>query len=207
MHPNPVFRKTETHKNIAFAQQRSFGILTVNHDDGPLVSHIPFSLSDDGLFVEAHLVRSNPILRLLDQPIKAVIAVSGADAYISPDWYDVDNQVPTWNYVAVHLRGALEKRDHEELPGVLDRLSALMEDRLHPKKPWVTSKMDVDIYEKMRRQIVPISMNISDIEGTWKLNQNKTPQARAGAIEGLNSSDIGLEIATLAQYMKDIPDE
>ena len=97
MHPNPIFRKTETAKNIAFARMRCFGILSVNSDDGPLLSHIPFILTEDGASLEAHLVRSNPILRLLDTPQKAVIAVSGPDAYISPDWYLVADQVPTWN--------------------------------------------------------------------------------------------------------------
>jgi len=57
--------------------------------------------------VHAHLVRSNPIAQCLRAgERKAVLAVSGPDAYVSPDWYArMPDQVPTWNYVAVHLRG------------------------------------------------------------------------------------------------------
>ena len=202
MHPNPVFRKTETEKNITFARQRSFGILSVNSEDGPLLSHIPFRLSEDGKYLEAHLVRSNPILRLLETPQKAVIAVSGPDAYISPDWYGVDDQVPTWNYIAVHLRGALRRLDASELHDILERLSASMEERLLPKTPWVTDKMTPDVYAKMQRMIVPIGMEVTQIDGTWKLGQNKPDQVRMGAADGLKSSDIGSEIETLAEHMQ-----
>ncbi len=124
MHPNPLFRGVEAARNIAFARSRGFGVLSVNGADGPLLSHVPFVLEPGGDVAELHLVRSNPIVRALAQPADAVIAVSGADSYVSPDWYGVDDQVPTWNYVAVHLRGRLEQLPPEELRGVLDRLSA-----------------------------------------------------------------------------------
>lgn len=204
MHPNPIFRKTETTKNIAFVRQRSFGILSVNAEDGPLLSHIPFNLSQDGIYLEAHLVRSNPILRLLEMPQKAVIAVSGPDAYISPDWYGVDDQVPTWNYVAVHLRGTLRRLEDRELHGILERLSASMEAHLHPKKPWTINKMNQDVYEKMQRQIVPIGMDVSDIQGTWKLGQNKSPSAILGAADGVDVSEVGSQNTDLAGLMRDV---
>ncbi|MGB7288311.1 MAG: FMN-binding negative transcriptional regulator [Salaquimonas sp.] len=207
MHPNPIFRKTETEKNISFARDRSFGILSVNSEDGPLLSHIPFQLSEDGNYLEAHLVRSNPILRLLEEPVSAVVAVSGPDAYISPDWYGVDDQVPTWNYVAVHLRGMLHKLDQDELHGVLERLSAAFEARLLPKKPWVTDKMDQDIYQKMQRQIVPIGFEVSDIQGTWKLSQNKIATAISGAANGVETAGVGSETDTLVQLMRGQLDE
>jgi len=201
MHPNPAFRKTPKDRNVAFARERSFGVLAVNAEGGPLISHIPFQLSDDGSYLEAHLVRSNPIVRLLKNPVEAVIAVSGADAYISPDWYGVDNQVPTWNYVAVHVRGTLSQLDDQELRGILDRLSAVMESRLAPKRPWEIKKMDMDVYERMSRQIVPVGLAVSDIQGTWKLSQNKPSNARSGAAEGVEAARFGAETDELAKLM------
>jgi len=201
MHPNPVFRKTTTDKNIEFARQRSFGIVSINAENGPLMSHIPFQLSEDGKYLEAHLVRSNPIVRLLKEPTPAAIAVSGGDAYISPDWYGVDDQVPTWNYVAIHLRGTLKLLEQQELHGVLERLSAAMEQRLAPKAPWKINKMDADIYEKMQRQIVPIAMDIEDIQGTWKLSQNKPDKVREGAMSGVENARIGTGIDEIVRLM------
>jgi len=205
MHPNPAFRQTPRDRNIEFVQRRSFGMLSINSADGaPLISHIPFQLSDDGTYLEAHLVRSNPILRLIGEGIEAVIAVSGSDAYISPDWYGVDNLVPTWNYIAVHLRGQLKQLSHSELHGVLERLSGAMETRLEDKKPWTIDKMDEQVYERMQRQILPIAMDVTEINGTWKLGQNKSDEARLGAAENVARSTMGSETQMISNLMKSV---
>ncbi len=153
MHPNPVFRKTEIVQNLAFARDRSFGTLSINAEDGPLIAHVPFQVSDDGRYLEAHLVRSNPIARTLKEPQKAVVAVSGGDGYISPDWYGVPDQVPTWNYVAVHLTGTLSRLPQDTMREMLDRQSAAIEEQLLPKTPWKTDKMTPEVLESMMRMI------------------------------------------------------
>ncbi len=204
MHPNPAFRKTPTEQNVEFARERSFGTLAVNSENAPLISHVPFLLSPDGRYVEMHLVRSNPIVRLLKDPIEAVVAVTSSDAYVSPDWYGVENQVPTWNYVAVHLRGQLRLLDQNELHGVLERLSAHMEERLTPKAPWKIVKMDTEVYAKMQRQIVPIALQVSDIQGTWKLSQNKSDEVRKAAAAGLRNGSVGVQVGDLAGLMERI---
>ena len=202
MHPNPAFRKTEKQDAIAFARQRCFGMLSINADPSPLISHIPFQVSQDGSYIETHLVRSNPILRSLSDPSAAVIAVSGPDAYISPDWYGVEQQVPTWNYVAVHLRGILRRLPQDDLRGVLDRLSGEMERRLLPKPVWGLEKLTDETFAKMSRMIVPIAMDVREINSTWKLGQNKPAGAMMGAAEGLDGSGFGSEVSALSVMMK-----
>ena len=202
MHPNPAFRGEETDRNIAFARQRGFGTLAINRPDGaPLLSHVPFVLSDYGILLEAHLVRSNPILRLTDEPVDAVMAVTGPDAYISPDWYGVDDQVPTWNYVAVHLRGKLQRLPDARLHDILERTSGHFESMLAPKSVWTTAKMDQEKYSRMLRQIVPVAMQVETVDGTWKLSQNKPDSARLGAAEALATSQAGTEIAAMRDLM------
>lgn len=202
MHPNPAFRTATRARNIAFVRGRSFGVLAVNSDDGPLLSHVPLVLEEDGGSVELHLVRSNPILRLPDTPRPAVIAVQGPDGYVSPDWYGIDDQVPTWNYVAVHLRGQMTRLPRDELRRVLDRLSAQFEARLAPKPPWRAAKMTSDVLERMMRMIVPCRMQIDSIDGTWKLGQNKDDAVRLRAAEGVATAGIGSELAALAEFMR-----
>ena len=203
MHPNPSFRKESDTRNIEFARERAFGTLAVNANDGPLLSHIPFLLMEDGKTIELHLVRSNPIIQSLKQaPQKGVISVLGGDSYISPDWYFVDDQVPTWNYIAVHLRGTIELLPQDEIHNVLERLSASMETRLLPKKPWLSSKMDQDIYQNMLRQIVPVRMAVTEINGTWKLSQNKPEEVRMNAAKGVAENSMGSELALLSKLMK-----
>ncbi|MCA0870350.1 FMN-binding negative transcriptional regulator [Seohaeicola saemankumensis] len=199
MHPNPVYHTASRAENMAFAAERAFGVLTVAVDGAPLLSHVPFVLLED--VVDLHLVRSNPIARALGQPLQAVIAVSGPDSYVSPDWYGIDDQVPTWNYVAVHLSGTLELRPQEELRDVLDRLSARFEDRLRPKLPWTADKMDAQALERMMRMIVPCRLRIEAVDGTWKLSQNKPDAVRERAAGQMRGFGIGAEVADLAGLM------
>ena len=119
MHPDPAFRKVSDQATLAFVRDRSFGTLAVTAEGGPLLSHVPFLMSEDGASADLHLVRSNPIARLDDVP--AVIAVSGPDGYVSPDWYGIGDQVPTWNYVAVHLRGRLGRLPDDAMRDMLER--------------------------------------------------------------------------------------
>lgn len=204
MHPNPIFRKESEDRNLAFVRDRAFGTLAINADEGPLLSHIPFLMMEDNQSIELHLVRSNPIVRALGSPQLAVISVLGGDSYISPDWYLIDDQVPTWNYIAVHIRGQLELLPDDALHGVLTRLSASMETRLEPKKPWVSDKMDQDVYQRMLRQIVPVKMTIKSIDGTWKLSQNKSDEVRLNASKAVGENGMGSELSSMSEHMKEV---
>lgn len=202
MHPNPVYHTADAAQNLAFARDRGFGILAVAGDAAPMLSHVPFLISDDGAEVDLHLVRSNPIARALAAPRPARIAVCGADSYVSPDWYGMPDQVPTWNYVAVHLTGTLELRPADELRAVLDRLSAMFESRLVPKPAWTAAKMPPEALERMMRMIVPCRLTLTGVDGTWKLAQNKTAEARRSAADRVSSDGIGSERALLADLMR-----
>jgi len=201
MHPNPIYRQTGAAQNLGFARDRAFGILSINGPDGPLMAHVPFLLAPDDTALDLHLVRSNPIARALAEPQSAVIVVSGPDSYISPDWYGITDQVPTWNYVAVHLRGTLALLPQADMRDMLDRQSAHFENMLRPKQPWHTSKMTPDALDRMMRQIVPCRMTITSVDGTWKLNQNKPDAARLRAATQVQSSAIGSDTGMLAGLM------
>lgn len=202
MHPNPAFRGTETADNIAYARERGFGVLAVNGADAPMMSHIPFLLSKDGATADLHLVRSNPISRSLKEATPARIAVSGPDSYISPDWYRLDDQVPTWNYVAVHLTGTLTPLPDADLPDLLDRLSHFFEERLLPKPIWSQSKMKPEALAKMMRMIRPFRLTVTDVQGTWKFGQNKPDTARLSAADHVAAYGIGSETRLLAAMMQ-----
>ena len=206
MHPNPVYRQESHERNIAFARDRGFGVLSVNGDPAPLISHIPFALSEDGTRAEIHLVRSNPIARAATAPLPAVLAVTGPDGYISPDWYGDPAQVPTWNYVAVHLRGTLHPLPDEDLRTSLETLTELFETRLLPKKPWLLDKTPEDVQARLMRMIRPFRFEVAEVDGTWKLAQNKTPSARQSAAGHLKAAPIGQETALLAALMMGVQD-
>ena len=204
MHPNPAFRQTAAADSLAFARHRGFGTLCINAESGPLLAHVPFLVTEtDGFCALIHLARSNPIARAA-LPTPAVVAVTGPESYISPDWYGAEDQVPTWNYVAVHLRGRLEPLPPETLRPMVDDLSALFEARLLPKKPWTSDKMSAGSMERMLRMILPFRLVIETVDGTWKLGQNKTFDQRAGAVAGLKAWPESSPREELARLMAQV---
>jgi transcriptional regulator len=199
MHPNPAFRQVDAAEALALAAARGFGQLSVNGADGPVAAHIPFEMREGEVFL--HLARSNPIARAA-LPLPALLAVTGPDAYISPDWYGAEDQVPTWNYTAVHLRGTLEALPAEDLRPHLERMSAQFEARLAPKPEWTTDKMSDEAITRMLRMILPFRLVITSVTATKKLGQNKTEDQRLGAADGIGTSSVGMEPHRIAAMMR-----
>ncbi|MEM8792985.1 MAG: FMN-binding negative transcriptional regulator [Pseudomonadota bacterium] len=205
MHPNPAFRRTEIDTALTFAEGRGFGILTSAVGGEVLAAHVPFIFGAGG--IEAHLVRSNPLARALrDGALQTKLIVSGPDAYVSPDWYGEEDKVPTWNYIAVHLTGELRLADPDTLLSHLERLSERFETEL-PKPVWTHHKMTPGVMDKMMRQILPVSMSIAGVESTFKLNQNRSAEARSGAAAVIAAGGTpGMETRALAGLMQAVDD-
>ena len=207
MHPNRAFRPEQHHEDLALAREWGFGMLAVSVvDEAPMLSHIPFLVEEAGGFAELHLVRSNPIARVLKEAAPAKIALQGPHGYVSPDWYGIEDQVPTWNYVAIHLTGVLKPRPEGELEGMLERLSAHFEAQLTPKPPWLLDKVDDEAKERLMRMIVPFRFVIEAVDSTWKLAQNKPDVARHGAADHMAAQGMGQEVRLLAAMMRNPPE-
>ncbi|MCT4557233.1 MAG: FMN-binding negative transcriptional regulator [Pelagimonas sp.] len=196
MHPNPAFRGADHETALDFARQRAFGTLAVSTDQAPLLAHVPFLLRENA--ADLHLVRSNPISRV-PAGTKAVISVTGPDGYVSPDWYEDHDQVPTWNYTAVHLIGVLHPLGPDQLEALLERQSAAFEARLD-KAPWTMSKLSQDQKQRLMRMILPFQLVIEDVQSTFKLNQNKPDGVRQKAAAQIQSG-FGSDLGELAQMM------
>jgi transcriptional regulator len=176
MYTPPMF-KSDRAASLAFAEARGFGLACAWDGSKPVASSLPFYLTfaGDGTPQAAfHVARHNPLIKLADGTTPWLLAVSGADTYVSPDWYVSPDQVPTWLYQVVHLTGAVRTLTDDELAEQIDTLSAKFEDRLLPKKPWVSSKMTAGRLEAMKKAIVGLVMTVEDIEGSFKLNQHKS---------------------------------
>jgi transcriptional regulator len=169
--------KPDRAASLAFAQARGFGTVCAWEGGKPIASSLPFYLAfaDDGTPQMAfHVARHNPLVKLADGTSSWLMAVTGADAYVSADWYVSPDQVPTWLYQAVHLTGTVRKLSDHELGPHLDVLSAKFENWLAPKPPWMSSKMTAGRLAAMKQAIVGLVMTVEEIEGSFKLNQHKS---------------------------------
>jgi transcriptional regulator len=186
MHSNRTFHWTDQAELLAFIADISFAHLFVPSPEGPLVAHVPMVVTADGN-LRFHLARANPPAKYLDGAV-ALASFAGADAYISPDWYASADQVPTWNYVTVEVRGPVRRLSDTDLIGNLDSLSIVNERRLLPKKPWTRGKMRPGLFNGMLKAIVGFEMEVESLRGTRKLGQNKDSADVEGAAAGLEAA-------------------
>jgi transcriptional regulator len=216
MYTPPMF-KPDRAASIAFAEARGFGTACAWEGSRPIASSLPFYLvfADDGTPQMAfHVARNNPLVKLADGTSPWLMAVNGADAYVSADWYVSPDQVPTWLYQAVHLTGTVRKMSDGELGPHLDALSAKFENWLAPKPPWTGSKMTAGRLAAMKQAIVGLVMTVEEIEGSFKLNQHKSDVDHVAVATALArqpgdaAQTIGRQMVTLRpqlDYMSSTP--
>jgi len=108
----------------AFLEQNAFGIVVSVGPEGPLATHLPLELQVDAAgswALEGHFARANPQWRHLADGQSVLCIFNGPHAYVSSSWYR-DEEVPTWNYQAVHLRGMYRRQTDAEVMASLHRL-------------------------------------------------------------------------------------
>jgi transcriptional regulator len=184
-----------------FIERHGFGLLCSQHDSTPLASHIPLlidrTLGAQGT-LRGHMARANSQWRLAAQ--SEVLAVfSGPHAYISPTWYEADDVVPTWNYVAVHVYGTLRLVEDPEALMAIVRDTVTFYERSQPQ-PWTISGSR-EFLDRMLQAIVGFTIEITRIEGKWKLNQNQPAQRRRSVVAALRAKggEMASEMAALVE--------
>jgi transcriptional regulator len=126
---------------------------------------------------------------------------------VSPDWYASKaadpRVVPTWNYVAVHVSGRLRFFDDpERISALLHRLTDRFESRR--SRPWRVEDAPGEFFEKMVRGVVGLELWIEEIQGKWKLSQNRPAEDRAGVRAGLRREG-GAAGSALVNLMEEAP--
>jgi transcriptional regulator len=183
-------------------------LVTHSETDGLFATHLPLVLDRTagpmGTLI-GHVARANPHSRgAAGESRSAMIIFTGPDAYITPEWYaakrDTGRVVPTWNYVAVHVYGALHLRDDPEfLREHLETLTTRHEsNRPHP---WQVSDAPADYVQQQVKAIVGVEISIARIEGKWKMSQNRSEADVHGVIQGLIATE-GAQNRTVAETMR-----
>jgi transcriptional regulator len=150
----------------------------------------------------AHVARANPVWRQARQDVDVLVVFQGPQAYISPNWYpskaQTHREVPTWNYVTVQARGRLQVRDDPVwLRGLLSRLTAVHE--ADQPVPWSLADAPADAIDRMLRAVVGIEIELTALQGKWKVSQNKPAADRAGVVQGLGQRAGDAAAAMAAQ--------
>jgi len=177
-------------------EAHNFAIM-VNHHAGQLgATHLPLMLDrrrgEYGTLI-GHLARANKQWKSFGNA-EVLIIFNGPHAYISPTWYDNHPSVPTWNYATVHAYGT---------PVTIDdttRIDSILKDLVDNHETGRNSQWQMDLpdnyMETMRKAIVAFEIEITRLEGKFKLSQNKTDDERQTVISELRKSNYGDDVAT-----------
>ena len=179
-----------------FMMAYNFAIL-VNHDDGQLnATHLPLVLDKErgeyGTLI-GHYARANKQWKAFDEN-EVMVIFNGPHAYISPTWYKEHPSVPTWNYTTVHAYGV--PRITEGLEATDQALHLLVKHQEKDRNPeWVMDLPD-DYMDTMRKAIVAFEIEITRLEGKFKLSQNKPDTEKQNVISELLKSEYAGDVAT-----------
>lgn len=198
----PEIYKNENPEAInQFLQKNSFGIL-VNQVDGKLwATHIPLELdtNESGKQVlYGHISKENPQWNSFVSDSKILAIFSGLNSYISPSWYDHEN-VPTWNYTAVHVYGTIKIIEGEALLLSLKKLVDKYE--AHSENP---IKME-DLCDETMSQtngIVAFEIEIEEIQAVHKLSQNRDDKNYQNIISELEKTEETNSMAIAKEMSK-----
>jgi transcriptional regulator len=186
---------------LAYMRAYSFAALATSGPDGLTATHLPFVIEEEGgrVTLLAHMARANPQWRDFAAGGEALAIFMQPHAYVSPRLYDSRQNVPTWNYVAVHAYGRpvlIEERAAKmELqqklirlhdPGYLDQLAELPES-------YIDAKLAA---------IVSFFLVATRIDARFKLSQDKNPAERERIARELEASGEGVAAET-ARLMRE----
>ena len=181
------FRVEDRETAIQFMRGNPFAILVSTAVEGPFATHIPVVIREDGaqIVIRGHVAKANPHWRHLQQQPRTLMIFHGPHAYISPANYSTRENVPTWNYGAVHAYG--DGRVFSEAPDLLAMLHDLIPTfEAAYGEQWNSLS---DAYRtRMLSHIVGFELKVTDLQAKFKLSQNRTREEQQKVMDSLGAA-------------------
>lgn len=194
------FKVTNVDEIWDFVQKNSFGTIITTKKEKPIATHLPFGLTKKGddYFITGHMAYGNPQWRTFETCENVLVMFQGPHSYISSSWYE-NEEVPTWNYQAVHIYGKASILERDEL---IEELTIMMEKyEKHRENPILWDNLSPQLLERQLKAIVGFKIKVEDIQAAYKLSQNRNDTDYMNIIDQLqNEGDPDSE--QLAAAMK-----
>ena len=172
MYPPPHHQTEDIQKMIAVIKAYPFAMLVSAERNTPFITHIPIVYNEESGKLVAHIDKNNPHVETLKNGTRVTVVFKGADCYISPSVYSTP-QLPTWNYIIVHITGTLQLIDNPEAAKeTMVEMTAFLEQPEH------NFKLDLDDarMDRLINYIQAFEIEITHWEGKFKLSQDKNAE-------------------------------
>jgi len=181
------FRVREHESVVRFMRANPFAILISEDAEAPFATHVPVVIREEGglMTIRGHVAKANPHWQYLQVRPLCLMIFHGPHAYVSTSNYAARENVPTWNYGAVHVYGeARVFSEPEELLKVLHDLIPTFEATYADQ--WAS--LSEEYRSRLLSHIVGFEIAVSKIEAKFKLSQNRTKEEQQKVIESLGSA-------------------
>jgi transcriptional regulator len=186
MRQNPSFSLADPAAIKQLIRENPWSTIVSDTAEGLVASHYPVLVDEDReeLSILTHLGRPDDLVHELGQH-EVLVVIQGAHGYISPSWYDENPAVPTWNFIAAHLRGVPEILSPEENFSVLGRLVDHFEDRVPEPRRMLGTPADAAYAERLQSGTVGMRLTPTSVTAKAKLSQNRPVHIVDSVIEHL----------------------
>ncbi len=189
-----LYREEDREKILEFLQQNNFPALVSHNGESLVATHLPVEIEadeNDKLTIYGHMSRANPQWKTFGEQ-EVLLIFQGAHTYISPTWYDHVN-VPTWNYMMVHVYGKARVVEGDELHSVLSRLV----ERHEAASSYRLESLPADFVAKEIKGVMGFAVDVTRIDAGYKLSQNRDDENHANVIRELEKreDDASKEVA------------
>ncbi len=177
------YREEDREKILAFLKQNNVPAIVSFDGERPVATHVPVEIAEDQdgrITIYAHISRANPQWKTFGNQ-EILLIFQGAHAYISPRWYNHVN-VPTWNYMMVHVYGHVHLLQGDELHALLSRL-------VHNHEAGTSYSLEglpQDFVQKEMKGVVGIAFDVTRLEAGYKLSQTRNDEDHENIIRELN---------------------
>ena len=182
------YKVTDADEIREFVQNNSFGTMVTTKQGKPIATHLPLSFSkkEDDYYITGHMAYGNPQWRTFETCEDVLVMYQGPHAYISSSWYEHEN-VPTWNYQAVHVYGRASILTEEELQQELTMM--LQKYEKHRENPVLWEKLSLQVLEKEMKGIVGFKIKVKEIQAAYKLSQNRNEKDYLNIVDKLHEEE------------------
>jgi transcriptional regulator len=194
MHIPKLYREEDREKILEFLKQNNFPALVSSSGESLVATHLPVQIEADGadkLTIYGHMSRANPQWKTFGEQ-EVLLIFQGAHTYISPTWYDHVN-VPTWNYMMVHVHGKARVVEGVELQQLLSRLV----EKHETASSYRLESLPTDFVTKEMNGVAGFAVDVTRIDAGYKLSQNRNDRDHENIIHELEKreDDASKEVA------------
>ncbi|EFI67878.1 FMN-binding negative transcriptional regulator [Lysinibacillus capsici] len=183
-----------------FIQHNSFATIVSIRKGKPIAAHIPVLLKkiENDYYLTGHLAYGNPLWKTFEEVQDILVIFNGPHAYISSSWYEHEN-VPTWNYQAVHVYGKASLIEgialEQDLTSLLEKYESFREN------PVLWDKLSPELLQQEMKGIKGFKIKVEEVQAAYKLSQNRNASDYAHIIKELYKEE-NPHADALAEAMK-----